>query len=63
MKYIPLYLTALFNSLLFAIGNTFPALRARRAISTMWATIIVFVIIIVGVALIYVLVIIPPPYP
>jgi hypothetical protein len=63
MKYVPLYLTVLFHSLLLAIGNTFPALRTRRAISTMWATILVVIIVIVGVSLIYVLVIIPPPYP
>jgi type IV secretory pathway component VirB8 len=62
MEYVPLYLTALFNSLLLAIGNTFPAVRARRAMSTLWATLIVAAIIIFGIALIYVIVIVPPPY-
>jgi type IV secretory pathway component VirB8 len=61
MKYVPLYLTALFNSLLLATGNKFPALRARWHISTLWATIIIVTIIIVGLALIYVVVIVPIP--
>jgi hypothetical protein len=63
MKCVPLYLSALFNSLLLAIGNAFPAVRARRAISTMWATLMIIIIIIVGIALIYVLILVPPPYP
>jgi uncharacterized protein (DUF486 family) len=59
MKYVPLYVGALFNSLLLAIGNTFPAVRTRRALSTLAATIIAAVIIIIGIALIYVLVTVP----
>lgn len=61
MKYVPLYLTVLLNSLLLAIANTFPERRPRWHMSTLWATIIVLVIIIVGIALIYVIVIVPVP--
>jgi hypothetical protein len=52
-------LAALFSALMMAIGNTFPAVRTRRAISNLITIVIIIVIIVAGAAVILTLVIFP----
>jgi hypothetical protein len=46
-------LSALFGALMMTIGNTFPAVKARRAISPFFTVLIIIIAIGVGAAVVY----------
>jgi hypothetical protein len=50
---------ALFSALMMAIGDRFPALRAREGISSLITIVIIIVIIAFGAVIIFVLVLFP----
>ena len=53
MRYTLEFMWNLVNALFLTLTNTFPATRSRRAISGLFAIVLIFVILVAGGAIIY----------
>ncbi|MGP8057672.1 MAG: hypothetical protein ACLP9K_08765 [Nitrososphaerales archaeon] len=53
MKFLPIYLTTLFGSLVLALEGKFPALSKRRGISAAVAVLVVLLVVALGVLIGY----------